>query len=41
MADCSVPEEAFGIYTRISLYADWIKKVVPDVLSEPATEVKR
>jgi Trypsin/TIR domain len=41
MADCSVPEEAFGIYTRISLYVDWIKKVVPDVLSEPATEVKR
>src|SRR5262249_31700109 len=40
-ADCSVPEAAYGVYTRISLYADWIKQVVPDVLSEPMTDVKR
>ena len=41
LADCSVPEAAYGVYTRISSYADWIKQVVPDVLSEPMTEVKR
>jgi hypothetical protein len=41
VADCSVPEAAYGVYTRISSYADWIKQVVPDVLSEPMTEVKR
>ena len=37
-ADCSVPEAAYGVYTRISSYADWIKQVVPDALSEPTTE---
>jgi trypsin len=40
-ADCSVPEAAYGVYTRISSYVDWIKQVVPDVLSEPMTDVKR
>lgn len=34
-ADCSTPETAYGIYTRISSYADWIKQVAPDVFSEP------
>jgi len=31
--DCSVPEEAYGLYTRISSCVDWIKQVVPDVLT--------
>jgi hypothetical protein len=39
--DCSVPGAAYGVYTRVSSYADWIKQVVPNVLSEPMTEVKR
>jgi hypothetical protein len=38
---CSAPEAAPGIYTRVSSYADWIKQIVPNVLSEPMTEVKR
>ena len=29
---------AYGIYTRISSYADWIKQVAPDARSEPAPE---
>jgi Trypsin len=41
LADCSVPEEAFGFYTRVSTYADWIKQTVPNVLSEPMAEVNR
>ena len=41
VADCSVPTRAFGVYTRISSFADWIKQAVPDVLSEPMAEVKR
>jgi trypsin len=39
--DCSVPGAAYGLYTRVSSYADWIKQVVPNVLSEPMTGVKR
>jgi trypsin len=39
--DCSKPGAAYGFYTRVSFYADWIRQVVPDVLSEPVTEVKR
>ena len=27
-ADCSVPEAAYGVYTRISSYADWIQQIV-------------
>jgi secreted trypsin-like serine protease len=41
VADCSVPEAAYGVYTRISSYADWIKQVVPDVPSEPVAKAKR
>lgn len=37
-ADCHEPETAYGIYTRISSYADWIKQVAPNALSEPTTE---
>ena len=37
-ANCNDPEAAYGIYTRISSYADWIKKVAPDVFTEPAPE---
>jgi trypsin len=33
--DCSVPGAAYSVYTRVSSYADWIKQVVPNVLSEP------
>jgi hypothetical protein len=40
-ADCDVPETAYGVYTRISSYANWIKQVVPNVLSEPVTEGRR
>lgn len=40
LADCSIPEAAYGVYTRISLYVDWIKQVVPALLTEPTTEVK-
>jgi len=39
--DCSTPGAVYGIYTRVSSYVDWIKQVVPNVLSEPMTEVKR
>jgi secreted trypsin-like serine protease len=39
--DCSVPGAVYGVYTRVSSYADWIRQVVPNVLSEPTTEVKR
>ena len=37
-ANCNDPEAAYGIYTRISSYADWIKKVAPDAFTEPAPE---
>jgi hypothetical protein len=40
-ADCSVPEEAYGVYTLVSSYSNWIKQVVPEVSSEPVTGVKR
>jgi secreted trypsin-like serine protease len=33
--DCAGADTRNDIYTRISPYADWIKKIVPDVLSEP------
>jgi secreted trypsin-like serine protease len=39
--DCSAPGAAYGLYTRVSSYADWIKQVVPSVLSEPITKVNR
>jgi secreted trypsin-like serine protease len=39
--DCSRRGAAYGVYTRVSSYADWIKQVVPEVLSEPTKEVKR
>ena len=39
--DCSKPGAAYGFYTRVSFYADWIRQIVPDVLAEPVTEVKR
>jgi secreted trypsin-like serine protease len=39
--DCSKPGAAYAFYTRVSFYADWIKQVVPDMLGEPVTEVKR
>jgi secreted trypsin-like serine protease len=35
--DCSAPEAAYGVYTRISSYTDWIKQVAPDALIEPVT----
>ena len=39
--DCSVQGAAYILYTRVSSYANWIKQVVPNVLSEPMEEVKR
>jgi hypothetical protein len=33
--NCTRTTTRKGVYTRISSYADWIKKIVPDVLSEP------
>lgn len=34
-ADCIGFAPGGGSYTRISSYADWIRQIVPDVLSEP------
>ena len=34
-SDCIGPSPGGGSYTRISSYADWIKQIVPGVLSEP------
>jgi len=39
--DCRVPGAAYGLYTRVSSYADWIRQVVPTVLIESMTEVNR
>jgi secreted trypsin-like serine protease len=39
--DCSKPGAAYGIYTRVSSYVDWIRKVAPNVATEPMTEVKK
>jgi secreted trypsin-like serine protease len=39
--DCSSRGATYGVYTRVSSYADWIRKIVPNVLSEPVTEVKQ
>jgi secreted trypsin-like serine protease len=39
--DCGAPGAAYNVYTRVSSYANWIKQIVPNVLSEPMPEVKR
>jgi secreted trypsin-like serine protease len=39
--DCSIPGAAYGVYTRVSSYADWIRQIVPNVVTEPMTEVGR
>jgi Trypsin len=39
--DCGRRGATYGVYTRVSSYADWIRKIVPNVLSEPMTEVKQ
>jgi secreted trypsin-like serine protease len=39
--DCRVSDIVYGGYTRISLYADWIKRLVPNVLSTSTTDVNR
>jgi len=39
--DCSRPGAAYGVYTRVSSYADWIRQVIPGVLGEPMFQVKR
>jgi trypsin len=39
--DCSRRGAAYGVYTRVSSYSDWIRQVVPEVFSEPIKEVKR
>jgi Trypsin len=38
---CSVSKPVYGGYTRISFYADWIRRLVPNVLSAPTTKVNR
>ena len=40
-ADCNEPGAKYGIYTRVSSYAGWIKQVVPNVSIEPIAAVKR
>jgi len=39
--DCRVPGAAYGLYTRVSSYAAWIRQVAPTVLIESMTEVNR
>jgi hypothetical protein len=39
--DCTLPGARYGFYTRVSLYVDWIRQVVPDVLREPMTEANQ
>lgn len=41
LADECRPGALYGVYTRLSLYADWIKQIVPDVHIDPMTEVKQ
>jgi hypothetical protein len=39
--NCEGAGAAYGVYTRISSYADWIRNAVPSVLTEPASEARR
>ncbi|WP_441259707.1 S1 family peptidase [Bradyrhizobium sp. 521_C7_N1_3] len=39
--DCNSPKAGLGVYTRVSSYADWIRKGVPNLPGEQVTGDKR